>query len=420
MTNFWLLDKLHRDTAPVPFLNIIYREIDQAIYQICTVTAPARNKNCTRTAKSTPYLSCHRDSFLPKVPGPVAGWLRQVTQPPFIAGPLWFIYNPLKMNRILLLFTFIVLVICSCSQKSDYRFFKSEQAICDKFGFPMDSSSSYFPKKFFNDTMPAVYNGNSILRLYAGLSKSQIARNYNIDISALKDTFTLENNSFLLKYLSYSLFKMQEPILYDHYLKRDIIRLSVFRAFNPSLIVRFEKKGASILVSVKKLNKGIGYPFIIYSVPSNNELIYSPPEVASFDSTQNKTIIHDSINYNKLLTEQNKEQDSLARIYNVINYHLVKDTTFLVEPSTWNSLQLMIDSARFWSLKSDMALDYLQVDGSRWILEGQTKYKYHIKAIPSPNFESTPYANDFDKNNIYARMFRFIMESAHLEKERMY
>jgi hypothetical protein len=40
------------------------------------------------TAKSTPYLSCHRDHYPAKVPGPVAGWLRQVTQPPFIAGPL--------------------------------------------------------------------------------------------------------------------------------------------------------------------------------------------------------------------------------------------------------------------------------------------------------------------------------------------
>ena len=39
-------------------------------------------------AKSTPYLSCHRDNFPAIVPGPVAGWLRQVTQPPFIAEPL--------------------------------------------------------------------------------------------------------------------------------------------------------------------------------------------------------------------------------------------------------------------------------------------------------------------------------------------
>jgi hypothetical protein len=41
-----------------------------------------------RHAKSTPYLSCHRDSISAKVPGSVAGWLRQVPQPTFIAGPL--------------------------------------------------------------------------------------------------------------------------------------------------------------------------------------------------------------------------------------------------------------------------------------------------------------------------------------------
>ncbi len=38
--------------------------------------------------KHVPYLSCHRDSKVAKVPGHVAGWRRQVTQPPFIAGPL--------------------------------------------------------------------------------------------------------------------------------------------------------------------------------------------------------------------------------------------------------------------------------------------------------------------------------------------
>jgi hypothetical protein len=40
-------------------------------------------------AKSTPYLSCHRDLISAKVPGSVAGWLRQVPQPTFIAGPLY-------------------------------------------------------------------------------------------------------------------------------------------------------------------------------------------------------------------------------------------------------------------------------------------------------------------------------------------
>jgi hypothetical protein len=88
MTIFCLRDKLHRDTAPVIFPGFIYRDCFPAAYKACTATAPAPNKICTMTAKSTPYLSCHRDNFPAKVTGPVAGWLRQVTQPPFIAGPL--------------------------------------------------------------------------------------------------------------------------------------------------------------------------------------------------------------------------------------------------------------------------------------------------------------------------------------------
>ena len=87
MTNFLLRDKFHSDTSPVPFLSFVYLDYISSVYQICTATTPARNKNCTRTAKTAPYLSCHRDNFLPKVPGPVAGWLRQVTGHPSRQAP---------------------------------------------------------------------------------------------------------------------------------------------------------------------------------------------------------------------------------------------------------------------------------------------------------------------------------------------
>ena len=70
-----------REAAPVPFSNFIYRDNYSSTYQHCTAIAPAPNKTCTRIAKSTPYLSCHRDYFSAKVPGSVAGWLHQVTQP---------------------------------------------------------------------------------------------------------------------------------------------------------------------------------------------------------------------------------------------------------------------------------------------------------------------------------------------------
>ena len=74
--------------APLAFTSLIYMDNFSDIYKNCTATAPALSKICTRTAKSAPYLSCHLDSLSAKVPGQVAGWLRQVTQPPYIAGPL--------------------------------------------------------------------------------------------------------------------------------------------------------------------------------------------------------------------------------------------------------------------------------------------------------------------------------------------
>jgi hypothetical protein len=101
MTTFCLRDNLYHDTALVVFFNFIYRDYFPATYNNCTAITPTPNKNCTWLAKSTPYLSCHRDYFPAKVPGPLAGWLRQVTQPPFIAGPLAvrFEQNILKKQR---------------------------------------------------------------------------------------------------------------------------------------------------------------------------------------------------------------------------------------------------------------------------------------------------------------------------------
>ena len=91
-----------RDSYPqVPWTQIIgmRRDYFPAVYQTCTAITLAPNKICTMMAKSTPYLACHLDNFPAKVPGPEAGWLRQVTQPPFIAGPLACIGTKLPVKH---------------------------------------------------------------------------------------------------------------------------------------------------------------------------------------------------------------------------------------------------------------------------------------------------------------------------------
>ncbi len=102
MINFCRRDNLHRDTAPVPFLSIIYQDKDPSIYQICIANAPERNKTCARNAKSTPYLTCHRESFSAKAPGPGIGWLRQVTLTNYTTGPLLASGGTISANPIFL------------------------------------------------------------------------------------------------------------------------------------------------------------------------------------------------------------------------------------------------------------------------------------------------------------------------------
>jgi hypothetical protein len=102
LTTSWLRDNLYRDTAPVPATNFVtgdnpdsYR--DAAPTKLCTAIAPALNKICTMTAKTTPYPPCtvtlrSAQGFWLKYQVPIAigtaRCLSRVTQPPHIAGPL--------------------------------------------------------------------------------------------------------------------------------------------------------------------------------------------------------------------------------------------------------------------------------------------------------------------------------------------
>lgn len=54
----------------------------------CTAKLVQLQNYCTMMAKTTPYSPRHRDRFLPKEPGPVAGYTRRVTLTNHTAGPL--------------------------------------------------------------------------------------------------------------------------------------------------------------------------------------------------------------------------------------------------------------------------------------------------------------------------------------------
>ena len=283
---------------------------------------------------------------------------------------------------------------------------------------PKDSLSKYFPTQLFIGSIPCLLDGKNLYKLNYYRSKKEYAKNFGKSFENLKDTFQMVEDTFLLKIWSYTLFKMKEPILHNHYLDKKVYRMISLRAFNPPIVVRIEKYNDSIIVISKKLNKNIRYPFVVYG--GSDSLFYMTPDIGFYDTISKKMKIINKVKYNKQLEKNRRSNDSLAKIYNVINYHLKLNQRKVVSLTTWDSLETMIDSSSYWRTKPDIALDYPQVDGSKWILEGHSKNGYQIKIIPSPNFKKEIYKNTFDSTDNYARIFKYFMKMANLEHEPMY
>jgi hypothetical protein len=69
-----------------PITNIVIPALDRSVLKRQLNLSPG-------LAKIAPYLTCHRANFSAKVPGLVAGWLRQVTLTAHTRWPLAGIKN---------------------------------------------------------------------------------------------------------------------------------------------------------------------------------------------------------------------------------------------------------------------------------------------------------------------------------------
>ncbi len=62
-------------------------------------------------------------------------------------------------------------------------------------------------------------------------------------------------DTFKLNWFSYFLYKLQEPVLSNYPLGREVYRLTWIRSFHPPVVVRMEKDGNRIQLTTKILNR---------------------------------------------------------------------------------------------------------------------------------------------------------------------
>ncbi len=306
---------------------------------------------------------------------------------------------------------FIALFACNREQKKiDKTFlvaFRNESDF-DSYGMPKDSLSEYFPESIFTDTVEYYVDKSGNLRNPRYFSKERYIEVSEKDVSLddLKDTLVVETDSvdhFI--YTSYMLYKMGEPSLSNGYLGKDIYRLTVDRSFDRPLIIRIEKDKDKITAYYKILSRVITYPFLRMIT---SDIVFEPPAGVN-------------VEYNKEeYARAKKENDSLALIYNNPNYYNAVDKSISLSLASWDSVEAKIDTAGFWKTKPYIDLNHVQIDGSRWILEGHTKEGYQIKRILSPHFEkSRYYPHSYDEHDYYAQLFRFLVGLVNIN-ERLY
>ena len=299
----------------------------------------------------------------------------------------------------------IFLVVC-CVQNNNrpvYVDFTHSKEL-DDFEISSDSTICYFPEQLFTDTILCYITPSGQIIDPKYFEKEMQIRIYGGSMEELRDTFKIETDSFDFKMTSYMLYKMQEPVLSDRFLGKDTYRIIALRSFHKPVIIKIEKHRGKISIISKELNRRITYPFFVLAP----YIRFKPPQIKG---------ICQKIDNEKQYEIAKREHDSLRNVLNNSNYYLTLNDKKEIPFSVWDSLEVLVDSAKFWKTKPELYLNNIQIDGSMWYIEGHFKSGYQIKRIPSPHFSKSKYPHGYDKNDCYAQIFRFFFENAKMDEE---
>jgi hypothetical protein len=178
-----------------------------------------------------------------------------------------------------------------------------------------------------------------LLPVYCGAQQSYVLayKQYDSTISEKngnpKDSLTFyfpeldfKHSEFELKWFSFELFKLQEKVLYNNYLGRDIYRFTWLRSMQSPVVIKVIKYSDSAFIITKELNQDVDLP----SLPKEKK----------------KKSIHFKVNERRAL--RNDEFQALTDLVDSVK--LLSTPSFRYE---------------------------LGMDGSEWIVEIHTKDGYY-------------------------------------------
>ena len=189
-----------------------------------------------------------------------------------------------------LTYLILVVLITSCKPKANQLCFDEylqNSVHCDSLGFPLNVNPFYLPLERYIDSFHLVIQTDSKEVNPYPFSKEEFSKGYNVPIEQLKDSFyTFIDTSGLISWSQY-LYKMDEPILYNTYLNKDIYRLTWLRSFHPAVVISLVKESEEIYLITKIASEQLHHYFYYrYNIDIENDSLDIADKFGVFDTTR--------------------------------------------------------------------------------------------------------------------------------------
>jgi hypothetical protein len=259
---------------------------------------------------------------------------------------------PIKMKTTTIIFGLFLYLFGFSQSNSQMISYYNNISISDRNGVAIDSTVYFFPiDKFTQKHEWFIFKDPYTNEIKKKLSSKSLKTVYESEWSKykIKDSVNFSSpDTSMDQWFSFDLYKLQEPILYNFYLCKDIYRFTWLRSFQPPVTIRIEIYNNTAKIYTKRLERSIGH------------------------------IMLKSLGNNKYDT-----------IYPNNNIPLVIDLVKEISLSEVDRIEHIIDSTKLYN--SDLFEEIYGLDGSEWIFETHTKAGYFYANRFTPSNEESVY-----------------------------
>lgn len=242
------------------------------------------------------------------------------------------------------------------SYEIDYR---ESSDISDKKGNPNGVDTPYLPQILFQHMKHYVKFDDRIQWIDAN------------DVERYRSEFGEENIKDSLiyyglteldqKWISRYLYEFEEPVLYNYYLREDVIRLTFLRAFDKPIMIKLSRQGDSATLNIKRLNNQIDVGVFRDLLQGNHKTISDPqkltelqenkivkidkPTLLYLDSLMLNTKIKNEIPDNNTMTGFDG-LELIVEIHSSSGYYFIKRMNPSKDSAIWEIAEFLMKASK--------------------------------------------------------------------------